>query len=68
MAQYLSIIYDSALGTQVPEGMVQKRVQQTPATPLQAVNDAEAAMAYCRDEVLPELVNKETNKCVMYFC
>ncbi|KAI8880255.1 BAR-domain-containing protein [Backusella circina FSU 941] len=55
MAQYLSIIYDSALGTQVPEGMVQKRVQQTPATALQAVNDAEAAMAYCRDEVLPEL-------------
>ncbi|KAL9553871.1 hypothetical protein MBANPS3_003077 [Mucor bainieri] len=55
MAQYLAVIYDAALGTEVPEGMVQKRFQQTPANQLQAVNDAEAAMAYCRDEVLPEL-------------
>ncbi|KAI8982010.1 hypothetical protein BDF20DRAFT_864514 [Mycotypha africana] len=55
MAQYLAGIYDSTLGTQVPEGAVQKRFQQTPAIQLQAVNDAEAAMAYCRDEVLPEL-------------
>lgn len=55
MAQYLAVIYDAALGTEVPEGMVQKRFQQTPAHQLQAVNDAEAAMAYCRDEVLPEL-------------
>lgn len=56
MAQYLAIIYDSSLGTQVAEGAVQKRFQQTPANQLQAANDAEAAMAYCRDEVLPELV------------
>ncbi|KAI8890272.1 BAR-domain-containing protein [Backusella circina FSU 941] len=55
MAQYLAVIYDSNLGTQVPEGAVQKRFQQTPAAALQSVNDAEAAMAYCRDEVLPEL-------------
>jgi amphiphysin len=55
MAHYLSIIYDTSLGTEVPEGAVQKRFQQTPAANLQAVNDAEAAMAYCRDEVLPEL-------------
>lgn len=55
MAHYLAIIYDANLGTEVPEGMVQKRFQQTPAANLQAVNDAEAAMAYCRDEVLPEL-------------
>ncbi|CEP11068.1 hypothetical protein [Parasitella parasitica] len=55
MAQFLAVIYDAALGTEVAEGMVQKRFQQTPASQLQAVNDAEAAMAYCRDEVLPEL-------------
>jgi amphiphysin len=56
MAQYLSTIFDNNLGIEVPQGMVQKRFQQTPAQQLQAVNDAEAAMAYCRDEVLPELV------------
>ncbi|KAI9475511.1 MAG: hypothetical protein EXX96DRAFT_596033 [Benjaminiella poitrasii] len=55
MAQYLAVIYDASLGTQAPEGTIQKRFQATPATQLQAVNDAEAAMAYCRDEVLPEL-------------
>lgn len=56
MAQYLSTIFDNNLGIEVPQGMVQKRFQQTPAQQLQAANDAEAAMAYCRDEVLPELV------------
>ncbi|KAI9282242.1 hypothetical protein BY458DRAFT_497613 [Sporodiniella umbellata] len=55
MAQYLATIYDTNLGIEVPQGAVQKRFQQTPAVQLQAVNDAEAAMAYCRDEVLPEL-------------
>jgi amphiphysin len=55
MAHYLSMIYDASLGTEAPEGTVQKRFQQTAAANLQAVNDAEAAMAYCRDEVLPEL-------------
>lgn len=57
MAQYLSVIFDSHLGIEVPQGTVQKRFQQTPAIQQQAVNDAEAAMAYCRDEVLPELVS-----------
>lgn len=56
MASFLSIIYSSQLGVEVEEGGVQRRVQSTPATALQAANDAEAAMAYCRDEVLPELV------------
>lgn len=55
MAQFLAVIYDSNLGTEIPEGTVQKRFQQSSAANLQAVNDAEAAMAYCRDEVLPEL-------------
>lgn len=55
MASFLSIIYSSQLGVEVEEGGVQRRVQTTPATALQAANDAEAAMAYCRDEVLPEL-------------
>ncbi|KAI8078265.1 uncharacterized protein B0P05DRAFT_579510 [Gilbertella persicaria] len=55
MAQFLATIYDNSLGTELPEGVVQKRFQQTPAASAQAVNDAEAAMAYCRDEVLPEL-------------
>lgn len=56
MAQYLSAIYDASIGTEAAEGAVQKRFQQTQAYQLQSVNDAEAAMAYCRDEVLPELV------------
>ncbi|KAI8355060.1 hypothetical protein EDC96DRAFT_516162 [Choanephora cucurbitarum] len=55
MAQFLATIYDNSLGTELSEGVVQKRFQQTPAPQLQAANDAEAAMAYCRDEVLPEL-------------
>lgn len=56
MASFLTVIYDPQLGVQSSEG-VQRRFQQTPASATQAANDAEAAMAYCRDEVLPELVS-----------
>ncbi|KAL7321437.1 BAR adaptor protein Hob1 [Mucor circinelloides] len=55
MASYLSVIYSQHIGVEVEEGGVQRRVQPTPAAALQAANDAEAAMAYCRDEILPEL-------------
>ncbi|KAI8085405.1 hypothetical protein BDF21DRAFT_415094 [Thamnidium elegans] len=55
MTQYLSAIYDASIGAEAAEGAIQKRFQQTPAAQAQSVNDAEAAMAYCRDEVLPEL-------------
>ncbi|KAL0091072.1 hypothetical protein F4703DRAFT_1903558 [Phycomyces blakesleeanus] len=55
MASFLTVIYDTNLGVEVSEGAIQKRFQQTPAPAIQAVNDAEAAMSYCRDEVLPEL-------------
>ncbi|KAI9496146.1 hypothetical protein BDB00DRAFT_882178 [Zychaea mexicana] len=56
MAAFLTVIYDTHLGVQATEqGGVQRRFQQTPAAATQAANDAEAAMAYCRDEVLPEL-------------
>ncbi|KAI9023087.1 hypothetical protein CLU79DRAFT_750221 [Phycomyces nitens] len=55
MASFLTVIYDTNLGVEVTEGAIQKRFQQTPAPALQAVHDAEAAMSYCRDEVLPEL-------------
>ena len=55
MANFLSIIYSSQIGLETEEGGVQRRVQPTPAAALQAANDAEAAMAYCRDEILPEL-------------
>ncbi|KAI9322809.1 hypothetical protein BX666DRAFT_1898634 [Dichotomocladium elegans] len=56
MAAHLTVIYDTQLGVQATEqGGVQRRFQQTPAAATQAANDAEAAMAYCRDEVLPEL-------------
>lgn len=58
IAQYISTIYDASVGAEAAEGTIQKRFQQTPASLVQAVNDAEAAMAYCRDEVLPELVSK----------
>ena len=61
MSEYLSTIYDASLGTAAAEGAVQKRFQQTPAYQLQAVNDSEAAMAYCRDEILPELVSQANN-------
>ncbi|CDH55384.1 bar adaptor protein [Lichtheimia corymbifera JMRC:FSU:9682] len=54
MTSFLTVIYDPQLGVQSSEG-VQRRFQQTPASATQAANDAEAAMAYCRDEVLPEL-------------
>lgn len=57
MASYLSVIYSQHIGVEVEEGGVQRRVQPTPAAALQAANDAEAAMAYCRDEILPELVS-----------
>ncbi|KAF7724661.1 hypothetical protein EC973_000833 [Apophysomyces ossiformis] len=53
MAAFLAIIYDTNLG--IENQGIQKRVQQTPAAAVQAVNDAEAAMAYCREEILPEL-------------
>ena len=57
MASFLTVIYDTHLGVQATEqGGVQRRFQQTPASATQAANDTEAAMAYCRDEVLPELV------------
>lgn len=56
MAAFLSVIYSAQIGVEVEEGEVQRRVQPTPAAALQAANDAEAAMAYCRDEILPELV------------
>lgn len=62
MAQYISTIYDASIGAEAAEGTIQKRFQQTSATQLQAVNDAEAAMAYCQDEVLPELVSKMDKK------
>ncbi|CAO3643890.1 unnamed protein product [Cunninghamella blakesleeana] len=55
ISTHLAVIYDPHLGQQVAEGVVQKRVPTTSADSIQAVNDAEAAMAYCRDEVLPEL-------------
>ncbi|KAI7892875.1 uncharacterized protein EV154DRAFT_167315 [Mucor mucedo] len=55
MSQYLNTIYDASIGAEAAAGTIQKRFQQTPASQLQAVNDAEVAMAYCRDEVLPEL-------------
>lgn len=58
MTSFLTVIYDPQLGVQSSEG-VQRRFQQTPASATQAANDAEAAMAYCRDEVLPELVSCE---------
>jgi amphiphysin len=58
MASYLSIIYSPQIGVEVEEGEVQRRVQPTPAAAIQAANDAEAAMAYCRDEILPQLVSR----------
>lgn len=57
MASFLSVIYSQHLGVEVEEGGVQRRVQPTPAAASQAANDAEAAMAYCRDEILPQLVS-----------
>ncbi|KAF7727753.1 hypothetical protein EC973_007212 [Apophysomyces ossiformis] len=55
MSAFMATIYSSNLGVEVEEGGVQRRFQQTPAAALQAVNDAEAAMDYCRAEILPEL-------------
>ncbi|RCI04493.1 hypothetical protein CU098_006465 [Rhizopus stolonifer] len=55
MANYLSVIYSQQIGVETDQDEVQKRVQSTPSAALQAVGDAEAAMAYCRDEILPNL-------------
>lgn len=58
MVSFITVIYDTQLGMQPVEGEVQRRFQQTPAEAVQAACDAEAAMGYCRDEVLPELVGR----------
>ncbi|KAL0096242.1 hypothetical protein J3Q64DRAFT_1706882 [Phycomyces blakesleeanus] len=55
MAAYLALIYSAQLGIEVPEGTIQRRFQPPPAGASQAVNDLEAAMSYCRDEILPQL-------------
>ncbi|KAI7863372.1 hypothetical protein BDF14DRAFT_1844615 [Spinellus fusiger] len=55
MAALMAVIYSAMMGMEVLEGAVQRRFQQTPAAASQSVHDAEAAMAYCRDEILPEL-------------
>ncbi|ORX51347.1 hypothetical protein DM01DRAFT_320355 [Hesseltinella vesiculosa] len=55
MAAYVAMIYSSQIGMEADEGEVQRRFPETDAVTLQAANDAEVAMAYCRDEVLPEL-------------
>lgn len=55
MASYLSTIYDPYIGAPAMEGAIQKRVPPSSPDAIQAVNDAEAALGYCRDEVLPEL-------------
>jgi amphiphysin len=57
----LSAIYDPYIGAPAVEGMIQKRVPATAAEATQAVNDAEAALGYCRDEVLPELDRLDLN-------
>lgn len=62
MATYLAIIYTQQIGIESEESDVQKRVQPSSAASLQAVNDAEAAMAYCRDEIIPELVSPRHNR------
>lgn len=59
IASFMAVIYSTNLGVEVEEGGVQRRFQPTPAAALQAVNDAEAAMDYCRSEILPELVRKK---------
>ncbi|KAI8344566.1 hypothetical protein BC941DRAFT_408985 [Chlamydoabsidia padenii] len=55
MASYLATIYDPYIGAPAVEGTIQKRVPSSSPDAIQAVNDAEAALGYCRDEVLPEL-------------
>ncbi|KAG0169130.1 hypothetical protein DFQ28_010833 [Apophysomyces sp. BC1034] len=55
MSAFMATIYSTNLGVEVEEGGVQRRFQPTPAAATQAVNDAEAAMDYCRAEILPEL-------------
>lgn len=66
MASQIATIYSPQIGVEMEEGVVQRRVQSTPATATQAVNDAEAAMAYCRDEILPQLVSKHDVKCQIF--
>ena len=56
MANYLAAMYNQQLSTATDEDQVQFSEQSASPGSLQAVNDAEAAMAYCRDEVLPHLV------------
>ncbi|KAI8377075.1 hypothetical protein EDC96DRAFT_250778 [Choanephora cucurbitarum] len=55
MANYLAAMYNQQLSTATDEDQVQFTEQSASPGSLQAVNDAEAAMAYCRDEVLPHL-------------
>ncbi|KAI7867905.1 uncharacterized protein EV154DRAFT_540912 [Mucor mucedo] len=55
MASHISTIYNPQIGVEMEEGGVQRRVQSTPAAATEAANDAEAAMMYCRDEILPQL-------------
>ncbi|KAI8073130.1 hypothetical protein BC940DRAFT_324772 [Gongronella butleri] len=55
MAAAIAVIYSSQLGAEAVDGDVQRRFPETDPNAMQAASDAEAAMAYCRDEVLPEL-------------
>lgn len=66
MASHISTIYNPQIGVEMEEGGVQRRVQSTPAAATEAANDAEAAMMYCRDEILPQLVSKHVLKRLMY--
>lgn len=58
MANYISTIYSPQIGVEMEDDGIQRQVQSIPVTATQAANDAEAAMAYCRDEILPQLVSK----------
>ncbi|KAI8390053.1 hypothetical protein BD560DRAFT_379775 [Blakeslea trispora] len=55
MANYLAAMYNQQMSQETDEDQVQFSEQSVAPGSLQAVNDAEAAMAYCRDEVLPHL-------------
>lgn len=65
MASHISVIYNPQIGVGMEEGGVQRRVQSTPAAATVAANDAETAMMYCRDEIIPQLVSKHAH--VGYF-
>ena len=56
MANYLAAMYNQQMSQGTDDDQVQFSEQSVSPGSLQAVNDAEAAMAYCRDEVLPHLV------------